>query len=164
MTRSPVQPAVPPVPYAVPIELLRGEDEQDTKLLHEMAKDAVEYAQSFEWCVELHDQYFGDGVSGVVALFLFRITIRGFDTPEWVWIIVGDLPSVYLEFDGFPTPRAALLRYIEGLEEWLEASPEERASGDVIPIKVLQEPEFIEMLKGRGAALRSSILPHIREN
>ena len=164
MTEAPEHSAGPPVSYAVSIELLRGEDEHDTKLLREMAQEAVEYALSFEWCLEIHERYFGSGIGGVVALFLFDITIKGSDAPEWLWIIVGDLPSVYLEFEAFPTPRSALIRYIEGVEEWLEASPAERASGEIIPIDVPADPEIFEMLRGRVATLRSSILPQIREN
>jgi hypothetical protein len=163
MAQAPGQPAGPPVPSAVPIEALRGEDDQDTNLLRDMAEEAVRYVQSFDWCMELHEQYFGDGIGGVVALFLFRITIRDFEVPEWVWIIVGDLPPTYLGFNGFPSPRAALLLYIEGVEEWLAASPEERASGDLIPIDVPPRPELIEMLSGRAATLRSAVLPNIRD-
>jgi hypothetical protein len=149
---------------AVPIQSLRGEDEQGTRLLRDMASQAVRYVREFPWCVELHEQYFGDGIGGVVALFLFRITIVGLESPEWVWIIVGDLPSSYFGFHGFPTPRAALLLYIEGVEEWLAASPDERASGDLIPIDVPQNPESLELLSGRAAMLRATVLTHIRDN
>jgi hypothetical protein len=151
-----------PVQSAVPIEFIRGDDELDTKLLCEMADEADRYIRSLPWCVEIHEKYFGDGVGGIVALFLFRITIRKVEAPEWVWVIVGDLPSCYLEFEGFPTPHSALLRYIEGIEEWLEASQEERNSGDLIPIEVPPDPELIGMLKDRAEMLRASILPHIR--
>jgi hypothetical protein len=163
MAQAPGQPAGSPVASAVPIEFLRGEDEQDTSLLRNLAEEAVRYVRSFEWCVELHEKYFGDGIGGVVALFLFRITIRDFEAPEWVWIIVGDLPPAYLGFHGFPSPREALLLYIEGVEEWLAASPEERASGDLIPIEVPPKPELIQMLGVRVAALRSAVLPNIRD-
>ena len=155
---------MPPVPYAVPIEDLRGEDDTDTNLLRDMAEKAVQYVRSFEWCIEIHEQYFADGIGGVVALFLFRLSIQEIAAPEWVWIIVGDLPPVYLGFEGFPTPYAALLLYIEGVEEWLAASPEERASGDLIPIEVRPQAEFLEMLRGRVEALRSAVLPHIRDH
>lgn len=127
-----------------------------------MADKAVNYAQSFAWCLELHERYFCDGYGGIVALFLFRVTIRGYDGPAWVWIIVGDIPSVYLEFEGFPTPRAALQRYLEGVEEWLDASQAERDSGDIIPIDVPPDPALIEMLRARAKTLRDAILPHIR--
>ena len=127
-----------------------------------MADKAVRYVRSFRWCIDLHEQYFGDGVGGVVALFLHRVTIRGFQRPEWIWVIVGDIPSVYLELEGFPTPRAALGRYIEGVEEWLAASPEARKSGEIIPIDVPPAPEWLEGLAGRIKTLRTLVLPHLK--
>jgi hypothetical protein len=78
------------------------------------------------------------------------VTIRGYEVPEWLWVIVGDIPSVYLEFEGFPTPDAALARYIEGVEKWLAASPRERKSGGIIPIEVPYEPEWVEALTGES--------------
>jgi hypothetical protein len=105
-----------------------------------------------------------DGYGGIVALFLFRITIQKVEAPEWVWVIVGDMPSAYMEFELAPTPHAALLRYIEGVEEWLIATPEERSSGDLIPIEVPPGNEFLDMLRGRMDTLRSLVLPHMRED
>ena len=162
MSQTP-ESVIPPVPNAVPVDRIYGDDELDTKLLREMVDEAIRYIQSFEWCLELHEKYFGDGYGGIVALFLFRVTIRNVQEPEWVWVIVGDLPSTYLEFEGFPSPRAALLRYIEGIEEWLSASQEERDSGELIPIYVPANPELVEMLKVRAETLRASILPHISD-
>ena len=153
-----------PFASAVPVDAICGDDQTDTILLREMALKAGNYVRSFAWCDELHEQYFGDGVGGVAALFLHRVTIRGVDGPEWIWVIVGDLPSVYMEFEAYPNPRAALDRYIEGMEEWLAACPEDRASGDIIPIEVPSEPEWIEALAGRMKMLRKSILPHLRDS
>ncbi len=161
---DPAEPRIfSPARSAVPIEAIQGDDEQDTNLLKTMAAEALAYLESFAWCIEIHEQYFGDGVGGVVALFLFRVTIGELAEPEWVWVIVGDIPSAYLEFEGFPGPRAALLRYIEGVEEWLAASPEERESGDLIPIEVPPDRELNEALAGRMRTLRSLVLPHMRD-
>lgn len=102
--------AIPPVRSAVPVDTIRGDDEEDTRLLREMAEKAAHYVMSFEWCVELQDQYFGDGVGGIVAVFLFRVIIRDVAKPEWIWVIVGDVPPIYLEFEGFPSPRSAISR------------------------------------------------------
>ncbi|MGA2850257.1 MAG: hypothetical protein ABSE46_14780 [Terracidiphilus sp.] len=129
-----------------------------------MAEKAIQYVQSFRWCIEVHDRFFGDGYGGIVALFLLRVTIRGVHEPEWIWVVVGDIPSAYMEFDVAPSPQSALLRYIEGVEEWLAATEVERSSGDLIPIDVPPGDEFIEMLKTRMEVLRSSIFPHLRES
>jgi hypothetical protein len=161
MSSEPIQAVVR---EAVPFDAIRGDDDLDTQLLRKMAEEAVRYARSFRWCRELHEQFFVDGYGGIVALFLFRITIRKVEAPEWVWVVVGDMPSAYMEFEVAPTPHAALLRYIEGVEEWLTATPEERASGDLIPIEIPAGDEFLEMLRVRIDTLRSLVLPHMREN
>jgi len=161
MSSEPIQAVVR---EAVPFDAIRGGDDLDTRLLREMAEEAVRYVRSFRWCIELNEQFFVDGYGGIVALFLFRITIRKVEAPEGVWVVVGDIPSAYLEFEAAPTPHAAFLRYIEGVEEWLTATPEERASGDLIPIEVPPGDEFLDMLRGRMDTLRSLVLPHMREN
>jgi hypothetical protein len=142
---------------------MRGNDELDDKLLKEMAEEADRYVRSFAWCIEIHDKYFGDGYGGIVALFLFRVTIRGLSVPEWIWAIVGDIPPCYLEVEGFPNAQAALSRYIEGVEDWMATSERERAlREDLPPIEMLPGEEFIEMLKSRTATLREHILPHFK--
>ena len=72
---------------------MRGEDDLDDKLLHVMGDEAVSYLSAFEWCERIHDKYFADGFGGIVALFLFRVSIRNAQEPEWIWVIVGDLPT-----------------------------------------------------------------------
>ena len=143
---------------------MQGDDDIDDKMLHEMAEQAIRYVQSYQWCVELHEKYFGDGYGGIVAVFLFLVTIRGAQKPEWIWVIVGDIPSCYLEVDGFPSPKAALHRYIEGVEEWIATPEDERESNpELPPIEVPQGEEYVELLKSRLEALRTHILPHMRD-
>jgi hypothetical protein len=62
-----------PFANAVPIERMTGDDEQDRALLEGMARQAAEYLMSFDWCVSIVDTYFGDGIGGIVAVFLSRI-------------------------------------------------------------------------------------------
>jgi hypothetical protein len=149
---------------SVPLDEIQGDDELDTRLLRQMADDANHYIQSFDWCLTVHEQYFGEGYGGIVAVFLFRVTIRKVEEPEWIWVVVGDMPSAYMEFETGTNPHEALGRYIEGVEEWLAATPEERSSGDLIPIEIPPGDEFLAMLRGRMDHLRSEILPHMRRS
>jgi len=143
---------------------MRGEDALDDKLLQEMADKAITYVRSFEWCLDIHETYFGDGFGGIFALFLFRVSIRGTETPEWIWVFVGDLPSCYLEVAGYPSPRKALLRYIEGVEDWIATHEDERASRDDLPpIDVPRGAEILEILAGRIETLRTLVLPHMKD-
>jgi hypothetical protein len=83
MTRGPKpKVVVPPVQSSVPIDAILGDDEEDTRLRREMSLEAADYVRSFEWCLELHEQFFGGGVASVVALFLHRVSIRTFEDPN----------------------------------------------------------------------------------
>jgi hypothetical protein len=157
--------AVPPIQSAVPLAEMRGDDELDDKLLHEMADKAIRYIRECPWCIDIHEQFFGDGYGGIVALFLLRVTIRGLKNPEWIWVIVGDMPSAYLEAEGFKSPQAALRRYIDGIEDWIATPENERGSRkDLPPIDVPPADEFIEMLRVRMETLRAQILPHLQSS
>lgn len=79
-------------------------------------------------------------------------------------MVVRDIPSAYMEFEPSHSPHAALLRYIEGVEEWLAANEEERLNGNLIPIDVPPGDEIIETLRGRIRTLRSVILPSLRDS
>jgi hypothetical protein len=103
-------------------EQVRGDDEEDTALLLGMAEKAEQYIQSFAWCTALKEGIYADGYGGIIALFLFRADIKKLGDDQWTWVIVGDIPSVYLDTDDYKSPHDALERYLEGLEEWIAAA------------------------------------------
>ena len=72
---------------AIPVSEISGEDDLDTHLLRDMAEQAAQYVRSFAWCLELHEQFFADGVGGIAAIFLFFVTIRKVKKPEWIWVV-----------------------------------------------------------------------------
>jgi hypothetical protein len=57
----------------VQTDQLFGENEKDSKLLKAMAMEARNFLESFSWCTRIQEAYFGDGVGGVVAIFLIHI-------------------------------------------------------------------------------------------
>jgi hypothetical protein len=62
-----------PIAGVVPVELLAGGDDEDTALLRGMSQDAEAYLRSFSWCKEVQGSFFGGGVGGIIAVFLFNI-------------------------------------------------------------------------------------------
>src|ERR1700683_3971074 len=95
---------LPPVRRVMPIEHIYGEDAEDTKALRAMALDAERYILSFPWCKSVDTRYFGAGVGGVVAVFLFGILPARAGVDTWLWVVVGDLPSAYLVTDDCNIP------------------------------------------------------------
>lgn len=153
-----------PISGVIPIDQILGEDAEDTRLLQEMAFKANRYISRFSWCRSIREAYFGDGYGKLVAVFLFRIEPSRPEVDEWLWVVVGDLPSAYLVIDSCKTPSQALERYIDAIWEWVELAKKGCWSEDVIPVNAPATPESARMLESRLTVLSEKIVPAFRLN
>lgn len=153
-----------PVSGVIPIDQILGDDAEDIRLLQGMASKAHRYISNFVWCRSVREVYFGDGYGGIVAVFFFHIEPSRPEVDEWLWVVVGDLPSAYLVTDNCKTPSQSLERYIDVMSEWVELAKEGRSSEDVIPVNAPATPESAKMLEGRLTVLREKIVPAFRLN
>jgi hypothetical protein len=131
----------------VPIKQMAGDSSQDTELLKQMLKEAETYLSAFDWCESIAESYFGLGVGGVVAVFLFRIIPGSAEVDEWLWVVVGDLPPAYIVAEDNPTPVSALEAYIEEMSVWVTAVEKGRPVDEVIPVNVPPTRENAKRLK-----------------
>lgn len=123
----------------------------------EMYEKAFNFLSNQEWYASLKESYMGMFHPGIVAVFLFRILPSGsFD--EWIWIIVGDLPSAYIVTDDCLNPAAALDGYIGEMEEWIKAVEEGRSIQDLIPVNAPPTLDNAKALKSRMTFLDERIL------
>jgi hypothetical protein len=117
------------------------------------------FLSSFDWCESIAELYFGDGVGGVFAVFFAHIKPSRPDVDEYLWVLVGDLPSAYLVTDDCRTPHEALEGYIEEMRKWIQLAKKSRTSPDVIPVNVPATPEWAEALESRLDKLEQEIIP-----
>jgi hypothetical protein len=148
-----------PATGVVKIADMVGDDKEDTNLLRELASEATSYLSAFSWCLSILGMYYGLGVGGIVGVFLFRITPSQERVDEWLWVVVGDLPSAYLVLDNATTPAAALQAYIAEMTEWVELSKSNKSSDQVIPVNVPATPEHAAKLETRLHLLQTLVIP-----
>lgn len=148
-----------------PVAKIAGDDEEDTRLLRSMAKEATEYVSSFSWCKEIQDAYFGGGVGGIFAVFLFHIQAGRADVEAWMWIVVGDIPSAYLPLSDADSPREVIKTYVDGMNRWVRLARKGDRSGvtapDIPAVNVPATPEWAERLKVRLDTLPDLITPFL---
>lgn len=163
MTNSKViqMPSEPELPVrgVVPVAQMIGEDEEETARLCEMEARARAFLTRFSWCEAIDALYFGEGIGGVVAVFLARIKSTQPEIDEHLWIIVGDLPSAYLVTDDSQNPKSALESYVYEMRKWVELAKEGKSSPDVIPVNVPATREWADSLEGRLNLLEEKIIP-----
>jgi hypothetical protein len=138
---------------------MNGEGEEDTRLLLALADRARSYLSGFAWTASVDALYFGDGIGRVVAVFLADITPAQPGVDEQLWVVVGDLPSLYLVTDDAPTPADALAAYTDLAEEWVHAAERGAPLDGLMPVGVPATEENIAMLRSRVEMLRRSVLP-----
>jgi hypothetical protein len=78
---------------------------------------------------------------------------------EWIWVVVGDVPSAYIATQAADTPGAALDAYIGAMEEWVEAARSGSSVADLIPVGVPPTEQYAELLARRLEFLDREILP-----
>jgi hypothetical protein len=132
-----------------PAEGMRGDDLHDTHLLHGMLAEATRFLSGFKWCQSIERRFFGFGVGGVVAVFLFEIKPNNPDVDNTLWVIVGDVPPAYLVTDDRRTPQDALAGYVSEMSSWVTAVREGRSIEEMIPVNVEPTKENAERLAKR---------------
>jgi hypothetical protein len=143
----------------LPTELMRGEDSDETELLKQMLEEAADYVSDFEWCPAISSTFWGFGVGGVVAVFLFEFDSEVKGTDRYLWVIVGDIPCAYLVTDAAPNPEEALGEYCQLMEEWANAILEGSPSPHVFPVSAPPTRQYAEMLLSRLGFIRKEIIP-----
>jgi len=139
----------PSISGVVPIDEMRGEDALEQSLLIDLRDRARNYLLGQKWCFGIGETYFGDGIGRIVGIFLMELKPLPTHIDQWLWVIVGDLPSAYLVTDKAPTPVEALRTYISLMREWVELAYQGEGSRAVIPVNAPPTPEYARMLESR---------------
>lgn len=142
----------------VSVDLMRGEDNEETSLLRQALAEARKYLRDFKWVGAIREEYFGLGIGGVIAVFLFRVDGDA-DVDEWLWVVVGDLPSAYLVPDRATTPVEAIRIYCELMDDWVQAVHIGSGLEEVFPVKAEPSADNADLLRKRVCYLRDVLLP-----
>jgi len=141
-----------PVAGLVPAEEMTGEDAEDSAELRVLLDQARRYILSFSWCDSIVGSYFAVGAGKVFAIFLFHISPTRPEVDQWIWIIVGDIPSAYLPLADCRSTREVFETYIDGMNRWVKLARQGQAAGPedrVPPVNVPATPEWAEKLDMR---------------
>ena len=133
----------------MPTARISGDDESDTILLPQMSEEARRYIGGFSWCTEILESYFGGGIGGIFAVFLFKIRPSRQGVDEWIWIVVGDIPPAYIPLADCKSPRGAFKTYVHGMTKWVELARQGKTGTPdqgMPPVKLPATPEWAEKI------------------
>jgi hypothetical protein len=148
-----------PATGVVNIADMVGDDEEDTSLLRKLGERARSYLSDFSWCASIVEMYYGLGIGGIAGVFLCRIVPTEARVDEWLWVIVGDLPSAYLVLDSAENPVDAMRAYVAEMNKWVELAKLGKTSEQVIPVNTPATPEYAAKLETRLHLLDILVIP-----
>ena len=143
------------------IDQLVGEDDEDTELLRTMAREARSYISDFAWCPPIRRGLLAWGVGGVAALFLFEFAAKIAGTDDELWVVTGDLPSAYIVVEPDDSPKEAMERYCEVMDQWIQAALGAEDLANVFPVAAEPSIQNAGLLRSRTDFLRREIIPNI---
>ena len=142
----------------IPIHQMQGDDQEDTEMLTKLSHEADDYITSFRWCPVIKEKFFGFGVGYIIAVFLYHFDSQINETDDWLWVIVGDLPSVYLVIDNTNSPMDALEGYCELMEDWANNIMAGNSIDECYPVQAAPTKENAQMLLNRIEFIRREFL------
>jgi hypothetical protein len=148
----------PDLRTVVPWQKYIDAEDEDRDETQELYDEARRFLVKKKWCRGIEDQYAGIIVPGVIGVFLFKIIPARPEVDDWLWVIVGDLPSAYLVCDECPNPATAIDGYIGEMERWVAAAESGRSVADLIPVNVPPTPKYAKMLGSRLKFVEREIL------
>ena len=132
-------------------------DDEDARLLRAMAGDARSYLEGQGWWRSIDRLDLGFGIGGVVAVFWAETTPVSEEVDASVWVVVGDIPPLYLVTDRAPGPLDALDVYIELMQEWVDAVKASRPVDHLPPVDAPPTSANAEALDRRLGLLREIV-------
>jgi hypothetical protein len=132
-------------------------------LLDALAETARAFVESHHWAPPISELLLAFGIGGIIGLFLVRFEqgiMRGEGQgDDEVWVVVGDMPSIYFETENIETRAEALSVYCNIAEDWADHVVAGEDLSECYPIPVGPTIEHAMMLKSRIATIRREFIP-----
>ena len=121
--------------------------------------EAKNYIEDFDWCLSTKKCWYDKdfGIYEKFGVFLFEIEPLNNNVDDFIWVIVGDLPSVYLD-KSITTGQEAVEQYCELMQEWAENVECGKSLDECYPVPVDPTIENAELLSSRVAFVRRELL------
>ena len=131
--------------------------------LHAALKDAEAFINFYDWVGGIEAEFVGLDFDDSLYVFLFKIIPIRDDVDDWLWVVIGDVPSAYITCDDANDPYEALDGYVGAMEAWVEAARSGTSVADLVPVDVPATPANAAMLEKRLKFIDETILPLVKQ-
>ncbi|EHQ27393.1 hypothetical protein [Mucilaginibacter paludis] len=122
---------------------------------------ATNYLKSFHWCNQIKDAFLYTNIGRVFCIFLFDIDNLSSDEDNLLWIIVGDIPSMYLDTQGPQTTREVVEDYIRLSQNWIKNIKTGSSLEFCFPFRAEPTLELAGLLEKKIAFMKATLINDI---
>jgi hypothetical protein len=124
-------------------------------------REAEAYLLGFKWCAGIKDSFLYYSLGKVFSIFLFEIDNSQSNGDNFLWVIVGDIPSMYLDVYGPKSTKEVLEDYIRLAEDWIAAIQAQRSVEGCFPFNAEPIIELAQRLQNKVSFMKNTLLLHI---
>jgi hypothetical protein len=146
--------------YPIKIDKLTGQTEFYSEVV-DMYQEANNYLQSHEWCSVVLNCDLYTNLGDKLCIFLFKIDNSASSDDNLIWVIVGDIPPMYLDIYGPTSTKEVLNVYVVLANDWIKHVRAGKSVGDCYPFNAEPNYEYADMLERKVAFINNEIIENI---
>jgi hypothetical protein len=151
------------MPYPININKITASSIEFYDEVSLLLTEAKKYLAEHPWCSRILNGWLFTNIGKVFCIFLFEIENAQSVKDNYLWVIVGDIPPMYLDRFDVSGTREVVETYIYLVDEWIAAVENKESLEEVYPLDSDTSEASIQMLKERLKFLQDEILPNIED-
>jgi hypothetical protein len=141
------------------LDQLRVQDLAAFEEIHDIANRAIGFVDDQPWCNKLKSIWLADSVGHIYGIFLADIEVSiNSGADDQVWVVVGDIPTAYLDVKSCKTTDEVTEAYVFLMREWISAVYNGQDVSELYPVGVPATIEWAKKLESRIKFIEKNIL------
>jgi hypothetical protein len=131
--------------------------------LTQVHKEAEAYLMDFGWCRKIIGSDIYTNLGSTLCIFLFEIENNASKDDNYLWVLAGDIPPMYLDIHGPKTTKQVLEDYIRLAEDWINQVKSRKSVKDCYPFNVEPTVEMASLLEKRTLFIKNTLIYNIED-
>ncbi|MES2275142.1 MAG: hypothetical protein V4592_03905 [Bacteroidota bacterium] len=129
----------------------------------EQHQKASSYLSDFLWCKQIINAGLYLNLGSTLCIFLFEIENTSSSDDNYLWVIVGDLPAMYLDVYAVKSTKEVIENYVGLAGDWVENIKAGKSIDDCYPFRAEPTIEIADLLERRISFMKNTLIENIED-
>jgi len=146
--------------YPINYNDINADTEYFTELIS-LYKQAESYLKGFKWCKEIKSAKVYTNLGRIFCIFLFEIENIESNEDNFLWVVAGDIPTMYLDVFGSKTTKEVVTMYVVLAEDWINGIKTGEGVDECYPFNAEPTLELAELLEKKTSFMKTTLIDNI---